>query len=69
MITLFLAHHIPLWLAIAIYVPTQLPYSLWQVIWYSLVGLENFFVLPALSGLTTELARHLQVTKVASHCK
>ena len=32
-------------------------------------GLKKYFVLPTLSGLTTELARHLQVTKVARHHK
>jgi len=45
MITLSLAHHMPLWLAITIYVQTQLPCGLWQVIWYSLVGLEKIFCL------------------------
>ena len=45
MITLSLAHHMPLWLAITIYVPAQLPCGLWQVIWYSLVGLEKIFCL------------------------
>jgi len=48
MITLSLAHHMPLWLAITIYVPTQLLCGLWQVIWYSLVGLEKIFCLARL---------------------
>jgi len=48
MITLSLAHHMPLWLAITIYVPTQLPCGLWQVICYSLVGLEKIFCLACL---------------------
>jgi len=48
MITLSLAYHMPLWLAITIYVPTQLPCGLWQVIWYSLVGLEKIFCLACL---------------------
>ena len=64
MITLSLAHHMPLWLAIAIYVPTQLPCGLWQVIWYSLVGLEKIFCLACLIWTYNRIGK-----APASHCK